>query len=439
MADVVQGHAASVLQIRPATSVAGRLRLPGDKSISHRYVMLGAIARGMTRVTNVAPGQDVRATMACMRALGTAIEFRDDGFRTILIEGCGAAGLATPADSLDVQNSGTTLRLLSGLLAGRPVRATLTGDASLRRRPMGRVIEPLRAMGATILADGNTAPLTIHGASLRGIDWRTAVPSAQVKSALMLAGLSATGVTTVTEPQPTRDHSELAFPAFGLECAVDGTTITVRGGQSAVAPGATLEVPGDPSSAAVWAAAAAALPGSAITLEGVGLNPRRLGFVGALRSLGADVETDLTHYSGGEPVGNLTVRYGGRGACILGSAEVPDLIDELPVLAACAALGGSLEVSGAAELRVKESDRITALVNGLRALGVEAAERTDGFVVKGSRHPTGGDAEAAGDHRLVMAFAIVGLGARQGAAIRGAEAVSVSYPDFTGDLARIRQ
>ena len=426
-----------MLEIQPATSVVGRLQIPGDKSISHRYVMLGAIAHGTTTVTNVAPGQDVRATIDCMRALGATIEAGgDDAVRII---GCGAAGLATPAGHLDAQNSGTTMRLLSGLLAGRPLRATLTGDASLRRRPMGRVIEPLRAMGARIFADGQTAPLTIEGSQLNAIEWRTAVPSAQVKSALMLAGLSAAGVTRVTEPQPTRDHSELAFPAFGLECTVDQTTVTVRGGQAATAPAETLTVPGDPSSAAVWAAAAAALPGSAVTLERIGLNPRRLGFVAALRMLGAAIESEVTHYSGGEPVGNLTVRFGGRGTCTLTVADVPDLIDELPVLAACAALGGSLEVSGASELRVKESDRITSLVNGLRALGVDAVERPDGFVVKGSSRPAGGTVDAAGDHRLVMAFALVGLGAQQGAAIRGADAVSVSYPAFTHDLARLRR
>ena len=418
-------------------ALMGTLSPPGDKSISHRYLMLSGIARGATEITNLAPGADAKATMACMRALGATITETAHG--AAQVTGSGWTSLRTPARTLDAQNSGTTLRLLAGLIAGRPIRVTITGDDSLRRRPMARVVEPLTAMGARIEAESGRAPLTIHGGGLHGIEWRPPVASAQVKSAIMLAALSAAGESTVIEPHATRDHTELAFPAFGLECTVTGRTVRVRGGQECTAPVAgRLSVPGDPSSAAVWSAAAAALPGSDVVLENVCLNPRRLGFVDALRRMGAEVRTEVTHLAGGEPVGTVHVRHREHAGCEIGAGEVPDLIDELPVLAARAALGGSLDVTGAAELRVKESDRITALVNGFRALGVDADERHDGFVIRGGR-PAGGIADAAGDHRLVMAFAIVGLGSRDGVSITGADAVSVSYPQFEADLARLRR
>jgi 3-phosphoshikimate 1-carboxyvinyltransferase len=397
--------------------------------------MLGAIARGLSVLNNLAPGADVASTIACFERLGVTITRL--GPDALQIAGTGWAGLAGPADVLDAGNSGTTLRLLTGLLAGRPFRTSLTGDASLRRRPMARVVTPLAAMGARIQSDAGRAPLTIDGTSLTGISWRPEVPSAQVKSALMLAGLSAAGPTVITEPTPTRDHSERAFPVFGLQIEIAGGKVTVPGGQEAVAAGTPLHVPGDPSSAAVWAAAAAGLPGSMVQLDDVLLNPRRLGFVAALRRMGAEVTLVSADLSASEPVGSLQIRHHGHGDGVISGAEVPDLIDELPVLAARAALGGSLDVSGASELRVKESDRITALVRGLRALGVAAEERPDGFVIDGSRRPTGGTADAAGDHRLVMAFALVGLGASGPTRIEGADAVSVSYPDFARDLAAL--
>ncbi len=431
------GGAASELRVDPAATLHGVLSPPGDKSISHRYVMLGGIARGETTITNLAPGADVAATVACMRALGVEMYPHDNG--SVLIRGMGWKALRSPGGVLDAQNSGTTIRLLAGLLAGRRLDVTLSGDESLQRRPMRRVIEPLAAMGADVRSETGRAPLTIRGGGLHGIEWRPEVPSAQVKSAIMLAGLSATGDSRITESQPTRDHTELAFPAFGLTCSVESDAIGVRGGQEAVAPAAgRLAVPADPSSAAVWCSAAAALAGSDVVMENVCLNPRRLGFVAALRRMGADVRTDITRTAGGELVGRISVRHRDHAACTIDASEVPDLIDELPVLAARAALGGSLDVTGAAELRVKESDRITALVEGLRALGVDADERPDGFVVRGGR-PRGGLAAAAGDHRLVMAFAIVGLGSRDGATITGAEAVAVSYPQFAHDLARLRR
>jgi 3-phosphoshikimate 1-carboxyvinyltransferase len=398
--------------------------------------MLGAIARGLSQITNLAPGADVAATVACFRALGVSI--REVGPGAIAIDGRGWPGLRAAEHVLDAANSGTTLRLMSGLLAGRPFQTTISGDSSLRRRPMARVIEPLTHMGATIEADGGKAPLTIHGTRLTGINWRPPVASAQIKSALMFAGLSASGTTSVIEVQPTRDHSELAFPCFGLAVDVDadGLTVRVAGGQEAEAPHvAHLQVPGDPSTAAVWATAASALPGSTIVLRNVCLNPRRTGFISALTALGAEVSVNETHRSGGEAVGTLEISHRGHGSLTIGAADVPDLIDELPILAARAALGGELSVSGASELRVKESDRITALVSGLQALGVDADEHPDGFHVRGNRRPTGGIADAAHDHRLVMAFTIVGLGASGSTTITGAEAVAVSYPSFAADLA----
>jgi 3-phosphoshikimate 1-carboxyvinyltransferase len=289
-------------------------------------------------------------------------------------------------------------------------------------------------MGARITSADGYPPLTIDGGPLTAITWRPPVASAQVKSAILLAGLRADGTTIVEEPLPTRDHTERAFPVFGLRVDAAPHACAVTGGQQATAPIGSLLVPGDPSTAAVWAAAAAALPGSDVTLDGVCLNPLRLGFVRALEWMGAQVELEQQEDAAGEPVGRLRVRHGSHQRAIVEPAEVPGLIDELPVLAARAALGGGLEVSGAGELRVKESDRITALVTGFRALGVEADERPDGFVVEGRRRPIGGVVDAAGDHRLVMAFALVALGASGPSVITGADAVAVSYPDFERDL-----
>jgi 3-phosphoshikimate 1-carboxyvinyltransferase len=397
--------------------------------------MLGALSPGLTEISHVAPGADVASTLGCVAALGATVDRPADGIVRIL--GVGPAGPRTPRAPLDAGNSGTTMRLLAGLVAGFPVRVRLDGDASLGRRPMRRVIEPLTIMGARITSNDGRPPLDIDGGSLTPIRWQSPIASAQVKSAILFAGLRAQGTSTVIESMATRDHTERALPAFGLSCRVDGLTVSIDGGQRLEAPGAVLAVPGDPSSAAVWAAGAAALPGSSVTLEGVGCNPHRLGFLGALERLGAIVECHVDEVVAGEPVGRITVSHGTHRATSIGASEVPGLIDELPVLAARAALGGELEVTGASELRVKESDRISAFVAGLRALGVDARELVDGFVIDGTRQPSGGTADAAGDHRLVMAFALVALGASGPSAITGADAVSVSYPTFERDLARL--
>jgi len=425
--------AKSIEIVAPASRVEGRIAVPGDKSISHRYAMLAALAGGTSRFEGMSSGADTGATLSCLRQLGVTIRERaTEAGRAIEIDGRGIGGLSAPGRTLDAANSGTTLRLLAGVLAGHRFTSTLTGDASLRRRPMHRVIDPLTRMGARLDAPGGHAPLTITGAELSGIEYQPPVASAQVKSAVLLAGLLATGRTLVTEPAPTRDHTERALGAFGARTVYGPGWAAIEGGP-ALGP-VEARVPGDPSAAAFWAAAAAALPGSAIEIVGVGLNPTRLAFLDALRRLGAVVEAEADAIEAGEPAGRLRVRHGGLGALEVGPDDVPGLIDELPVLAALATFGGQLTVTGAAELRVKESDRITALVAGLRALGADADELPDGFVVRGGRRLAGGRADAAGDHRLAMALAIAALGAEAPSTITGADAVDVSYPGFFATL-----
>jgi 3-phosphoshikimate 1-carboxyvinyltransferase len=423
----------SMLPLSPIRTLQGHLAVPGDKSISHRYVLLGALSEGRTTLHHLSPGADVAASLGCVEALGATVKRPAPG--EVQITGWGPTGPTTPTVPLDCMNSGTTMRILMGLLARYPISATFIGDASLSGRPMGRVITPLTHMGARIDAANGRAPVALSGGHLHGIDWTTPVASAQIKSALLFAGLGAAGVTRVVEPAPTRDHSERAFPLFGLRCAVDGLMISVEGGQAATAPTSPLRVPGDPSSAAVWAAAAAALPGAHIELTGVALNPRRLGFVAALRRLGAHIVVAEETILGGEPVGTISVTYDSCTDTTINADEVPGLIDELPVLAACAAFGRRLEVHGAEELRVKESDRITALVNGLRLLGVRCEEFPDGFVIDGhAGRPAGGRADAVHDHRLVMAFTLIALGASGPTQIGSADSVAVSYPTFLSDL-----
>jgi 3-phosphoshikimate 1-carboxyvinyltransferase len=327
------------------------------------------------------------------------------------------------------------MRLLAGMLAAQAFDSTMVGDASLSRRPMRRVIEPLTLMGARIDSSEGHAPLVIHGSRLHGVAYRPAVPSAQVKSAVLLAGLHADGATSVTEPAATRDHTERALRAFGLPVAIEGPTIRVAGGGRG--HGQTLPVPGDFSSAAFWMVAAAALPGSRIEIEDVGLNPTRTALAGVLRRFGAVVDLHELDAAGGEPRGTVVVEAGRTGRVDVAPDEVPALIDELPAIAALAAHGGEVHVSGAAELRVKESDRIAALVAGFRGLGLNADERPDGFVVCGSGPPAGGVADAQGDHRMAMAFAIAALAAQGASRIEGADAVGISYPQFFETLDRL--
>jgi 3-phosphoshikimate 1-carboxyvinyltransferase len=425
---------AATATIRPARRVQGRLRVPGDKSISHRYALLAALADGRSELRNYAPGADCQSTLACLRALGVEIAA---GGNTVTLLGRGLRSFRSPSGPLDAGNSGTTMRMLAGVLAGQPFATTMTGDASLSRRPMRRVIEPLTRMGARIDATDGHAPLTIHGTTLTPIHYSPPVPSAQVKSAVILAGLHAEGTTSVAEPAQTRDHTERALAAFGFKVSVDRLTVSVDGNQRGT--GQALFVPGDFSSAAFWMVAAAALPGSRVTLEDVGLNPTRTALIDLLRRFGAHVDVQPTTTTAGEPYGTITVAGDRTGAVDVQPTDVPGLIDELPAIAALAAHGGEITVRGAEELRVKESDRIAVLVAGFRALGIEADERPDGYTIRGSGAPSGGVADARGDHRMAMAFAVAALAADAPSRIEGSDAVAISYPGFFETLAELVQ
>jgi 3-phosphoshikimate 1-carboxyvinyltransferase len=425
--------------VEPATRVRGRVRPPGDKSISHRYALVSAMAEGVTTINGYSTGGDCASTLGCLRSLGVAIEQvgRDARGLRVTVAGRGPRGLLTPSTTLDAGNSGSTMRMLAGILAAHPFRASMTGDASLRRRPMRRVIVPLERMGARIHSSDGRPPLTIEGTSrLSPIDLEPDVPSAQVKSCVLFAGLYTDGITRVVEPLPTRDHTERALEAFGVEVLRAGTAVAVRGGQRLAAR--IVNVPGDISSAAFWMVAAAALPGSEIVLEEVGLNPTRTGILDVIRRFGADVEVAEGRATAGEPVGTVTVRHFGLDAVEITPGEVPGVIDELPVLAALATHGGELTVSGAAELRVKESDRISALANGLRRMGADIEEAPDGFHVRGGKKLHGGEVDAENDHRLAMAFAIAALGASAPTTIHDAGAAAVSYPEFFSVLESLR-
>jgi 3-phosphoshikimate 1-carboxyvinyltransferase len=422
--------------VRPASRVEGRLQVPGDKSVSHRALILGALAQGVSTVRGLAPGADVRATLACLRELGVTVRAAGDP-GALAVHGRGLRGLTQPAGTLDALNSGTTARLLMGVLAAHPFDTTLTGDASLRRRPMRRVTEPLAAMGARIETADGRLPAAVHGTSLHGVTWAPPVPSAQVKTAVLLAGLQAEGETTVVEAALTRDHTERAFRQFGADMRIEGLRVTVRGGTPLRAT--DIVVPGDPSSAAFFAAAAAALPGSRVEITGVGLNPTRIGFLDVLRRFGARVTVHVEDDRAAEPIGSIVVEHGARRAVSIDAGEVPGLIDELPVLGAIAAMGGAITVRGAAELRVKESDRIHALVTGLAGFGATVEEYQDGFSVSAAARLTGATVDAAGDHRLAMAFAVVALGAVGPSRISGAEAVAISYPGFFDALEEVRR
>ncbi len=419
--------------------VRGRLRVPGDKSISHRYAMLAALADGVSHLDGYLPGADCVATLSCLEGFGVPIT-RSTTARglSVTIEGRGLRGFRPPAGPLDCANSGTSMRLLSGLAAAHPFRTVLTGDESLSRRPMRRVIEPLTRMGATFTARDGRPPLTIDGASLRAIAHVPDVPSAQVKSAVLLAGLHAEGRTSVREPAPTRDHTERALEAFGVRVVHDGPAIAVDGGQPLHAIDAVI--PGDISSSVFWLVLAAGTPDSEITIEEVGLNPSRSAVLDVLRRAGARIDTAIELDRAGEPIGSIRVRTGDPRPFEVTPNDVPLMIDEIPALAALAAMRAGVEmtVRGAAELRVKETDRIAMLARGFRAMGVDVEEYQDGFSIAGGP-PAGGEVDAAGDHRLAMAFAIAGTAARAPVSIHAADSVAVSYPGFFAELDRLAQ
>ena len=417
------------MRTEPAVAVVGHVAVPGDKSISHRAVLLGALGEGETHVRGFGRSADTEATVRAMRALG--VDVHDSSHDELVITGVGLRGLRPLADAVDCANAGTLIRLLTGILAGQQGRFELTGDESLRTRPMERIAEPLRRMGATVETEEGHAPLVVEGSdALHGIDYALPVASAQVKSAVLLAGLNATGATTVVEPAPTRDHTELMLEAAGVRVKRRQLSVTVEP-PDALRLG-EVDVPGDFSSAAPLLAAAALVPGSDVTVHGLGLNPRRIGLLDVLERMGARVSVFNRRRSGGEAIGDVQVQYAQLVATRIGAPEVPLLVDELPLIALLGSQAhGETVVSGAAELRVKESDRIEAVTDGLRATGARISSREDGWTVRGV--PTrlrGGHVEARGDHRIAMLGAVAGLASREGVEVEGAETVAVSFPGF---------
>ncbi len=416
-------------------ALRGELRVPGDKSLSHRAAICNAIARGEARIENYLPGADCLSTLDCLAALGVEIATERRQPRGLSLRIRGRPQLAEPETVLDAGNSGTTLRLLAGLLAGQRLFAVLTGDVSLRSRPMGRVAEPLQQMGARIWGrrGGTLAPLAIQGGELHAITYELPVASAQVKSALLLAGLQATGETRLREPARSRDHTERMLAAMGAPISVRGTSVAVAGPAGLIAR--DFVVPGDFSSAAFWLVAAVIHPEAEITLLGVGCNPTRAGLLEALAAMGADITIGNPREEAGEPVVDLTARSSSLRGIEIGGELIPRLIDEVPVLAVAAAFAqGHTTVRDATELRVKESDRIANMVAALRCFGVRIQEQPDGFVVEGGTPLVGARCESHGDHRLAMALAVAGLNAEGETVVDGAEAVDVSYPGFWDDL-----
>jgi 3-phosphoshikimate 1-carboxyvinyltransferase len=422
--------------IRPARTISGSLEIPGDKSISHRYAMLAALAEGTSEITHFSAAADCRSTLDCLSHLGAKVESNGDRVR---IMGTGLGGLRKPRRVLDAGNSGTTMRLLAGILSGQEFRSTIDGDGSLRRRPMRRVIDPLTKMGARIEArDGGHAPLEINGTRLSPIEYTLPVPSAQVKSAVLLAGLFADGVTSVIEPVRTRDHTELALAEFGARLEHDGRAIRIHGKPRLQA--LTLAVPGDLSSAIFFLAAAMVLPESNVVIHNVGLNPTRSAVLDVLGSMGAPVSLVSVRSANGELVGDIAIRNEPLRGGVIEGDFIAQLIDELPAIAVLGPYTEQgIEIRDAAELRVKESDRIAALAENLRRMGAEVEERPDGLRVAGrsAGRLRGAEIEPHGDHRMAMAFAVAALGAEGDTVIREAECAAVSFPEFFSILERL--
>ncbi len=421
-------------RISPARSVSGSITLPGDKSISHRYAILGAIAEGTTRLRNYSTGADCASTLGCLRALGIDIEVRAD---EVVIHGRGLDGLREPAATLDAGNSGSTIRMLSGILAGQPFPTRIGGDESLSRRPMDRIMKPLAEMGASIEArNGRYPPLEIRGAKLRPIDYALPVASAQVKSCVLLAGLYAEGRTTVREPVATRDHTEIALREFGGSVETAGRAISIEGRPRLSAR--ELAVPGDLSSAAFFLVAALLVPGSRLLIQGVGLNPTRSALLDFLASMGARIRILNVAQSAGELAGDVLVEHSPVKGGVIEKALVSSLIDEIPVLAVLgAASDEGLVVRDAAELRVKETDRIATVAENLRRLGVQVEVMPDGMCVPGRQRFRAADLDSFGDHRIAMAFAVAALAAEGECVIESAEAACVSFPEFFQKLRQV--
>ncbi len=425
--------------IAQANRLEGDISIPGDKSLSHRAVMFNAAAEGTATIYNFLNGADCIATISCMEALGAKVSSAD-GYNTVIVQGAGGNGLQEPTDVLQASNSGTTMRLISGLLAAQPFLSVVTGDASLRSRPMDRVVKPLTMMGAQILGrkGGATAPLAIKGGGLHGMEYNTPVASAQVKSALILAALYADGETVITEPSASRDHTERLLRAMGANINSQDTTIRIKPLSSPL-KAQSVRVPGDISSAAFWLVAGVIHPNSKIVVHNVGVNPTRTGIIDALRGMGAVLTIDNLREEGGEPVADIIVTSSDLYGTVIEGAIIPSLIDELPViaLAACFAKGDTI-IRDAAELRVKESDRIATTIEELSKMGARIDELPDGMIIHGTGKLLGATVGSHDDHRLAMTLGIAGVVAQGETTVQNADSVDISYPGFWKDIAGLQ-
>ncbi len=426
-----------MLRVKQANQIKGTVKVPGDKSISHRAVMFGSLAEGTTTIEGFLPGADCLSTISCFRRMGIEIEQRGD---KVTVQGKGWYGLQEPSERLDVGNSGTTIRLMAGIMSTQPFHVVMEGDESIAKRPMRRVIGPLRQMGAKIdgRKDGEFTPLAIRGGDLHGISYTSPVASAQVKSAILLAGLQAKGVTSVTEPHLSRDHTERMLQAFGVNVIRDGLTVSVEGGQAL--KGRAIQVPGDISSAAFLIAAVMMVPGSSLLIENVGINPSRTGIIDVVQAMGGDLELLNERVVNEEPVADLLVKHSQLQGIEIAGDIIPRLIDEIPVIAVMATQAkGRTVIRDAEELKVKETDRIATVVSQLSKFGAKVTPTDDGMIIEGESVLTGAVIDSMGDHRIGMAMAIAGLAAAGETSIENDEAINVSFPGFAQLLENISQ
>ncbi|MDO4324802.1 MAG: 3-phosphoshikimate 1-carboxyvinyltransferase [bacterium] len=425
------------MKFSKSSALRGEITVPGDKSISHRSVMFGSISRGTTEITGFLQGADCLSTIACFQKMGIEIENRGD---TVLVHGKGLHGLCAPSGILDCGNSGTTTRLISGILAGQNFSSTLTGDASIQKRPMRRIMEPLSMMGAKItsLHQNDCAPLAIEGTALHGIHYQSKVASAQVKSSILLAGLYADGKTSVTEPYLSRNHSELMLRHFGAEVTSEGNTASILPATELY--GQKIHVPGDISSATYFIAAALMVPGSEILIKNVGINPTRDGILRVCKAMGADITLLNETAASGEPTADILVRHSPIHGTVIEGAIIPTLIDEIPMIAAMACFAeGETIIRDAQELKVKESNRLDVMVRALTSMGADVTGTDDGMIIRGGRTLHGAMIDSHLDHRIAMTFAVTGLAAEGETTIKDADCVNISYPAFYQDLEKLQQ
>lgn len=423
----------SEIRIKPIRCLKGRSIFPGDKSISHRAIMLASLSRGRTLVSGLSRGEDILKTASAFQSMG--VEIQGLGSENIVVQGKGLKGLSQPKDIIDCGNSGTTIRLLSGILAAQNFSSIITGDESLRKRPMDRIVEPLARMGARI--EGRFAPLKIEGKRLKAISYRTPIPSAQVKSAILLAGLYTQGKTEVTEAAKSRDHTERMLKYLGADIEIRDLTVSITGGKELVAK--PINIPGDISSASFFMVGAILLPGSYVRLSGVGLNPTRTGVIDILKKMGAEIEIKNLRKENNEPLGDIIVRDSRLKGITIGGEIIPRVIDEIPILAIAATkASGKTVIKDAKELRVKETDRIRALSINLSKMGVKVEEREDGLIIQGPYQLKGAKVDSFGDHRMAMALVIAGLIARGETVISNTDCIKTSFPEFMEILEKLK-